>query len=135
MGRGVKMTDTAKVKKGKVGGDEVGTEDTGRLEADNEQWRRVLLCVCVCVGVVSVCVREGEKREEVLEVDPESREPAGLWVLPADSACPSDPVIPYLISTNFLCPDTFSLFSPCLCYTVCIYVSAIFRLLSLHPMY
>lgn len=34
--------------------------------------------VCVCVGVVSVCVREGEKREEVLEVDPESREPAGL---------------------------------------------------------
>lgn len=49
MGRGVKMTDTAKVKKGKVGGDEVGTEDTGRLEADNEQWRRVLLCVVVWV--------------------------------------------------------------------------------------
>ena len=37
-GEGVKMTDTAKVKKGKVGGDDVGSEDTEGLEPDNEQW-------------------------------------------------------------------------------------------------
>lgn len=30
------MTDTAKVKKSKVGGE--GSEDTERLEPDNEQW-------------------------------------------------------------------------------------------------
>lgn len=39
------MTDTAKVKKGKVGGDDVGSKDTERLEPDNEQWLSVLLCV------------------------------------------------------------------------------------------
>lgn len=67
----------AKVKKGKVGGDEVGL----RIQGD---WRQTMsnggecYCVCVCVGVVSVCVTEGEKRGEVLEVDPGSREPAGL---------------------------------------------------------
>lgn len=46
------MTDTAKVKKGKVGGDDVGSEDTERLEPGNEQWWRVLPCVrmCMCVG-------------------------------------------------------------------------------------
>lgn len=32
------MTDTAKVKKGKVGGDDVGSEAKERLEPDNEQW-------------------------------------------------------------------------------------------------
>lgn len=42
------MTDTAKVKKGKVGGDAVGSEDTERLEPDNEQQRGVLSCVYVC---------------------------------------------------------------------------------------
>lgn len=35
------MTDTAKVKKGEVGGDDVGSEDTERLEPDNEQWWRM----------------------------------------------------------------------------------------------
>ena len=45
------MTDTAKVKKGKVGGDDVGSEDTERLEADNEQWWVSVVGVCVCVCV------------------------------------------------------------------------------------
>ena len=43
------MTDTAKVKKGKVGGDDVGSEDTERLEPDNEQWWGVLSCAYVYV--------------------------------------------------------------------------------------
>lgn len=47
------MTDTAKVKKGKVGGDDVGSEDARRLEADNEQRWGVLSCVCMC-GLMGV---------------------------------------------------------------------------------
>lgn len=39
------MTDTAKVKKGKVGGDDVGKENTERLEPDTEKCWRVLPCV------------------------------------------------------------------------------------------
>lgn len=50
------MTDTAKVKKGKVGGDDVGSEDTERLEPDNRQWWSG------CVGGCSrcVCMRDRE---------------------------------------------------------------------------
>lgn len=44
--RGSKMTDTAKVKKGKVGGDDVGSEDTERLEPDNSQYWWVSMGRC-----------------------------------------------------------------------------------------
>lgn len=40
------MTDTAKVKKREVGGDNEGSEDIERLEPDNEQCCRALPCVC-----------------------------------------------------------------------------------------
>lgn len=72
------MTDTAKVKKGKVGGDDVGSKDTERLEPDNEQWLSVLLCVGGWVQQVCVYEREIETERAVLEVDPGSRGPAGL---------------------------------------------------------
>lgn len=43
-GVGLKMTDAAKVKEGKVGGEDVESEDTERLEPNNRRWWRV------CVG-------------------------------------------------------------------------------------
>lgn len=52
------MTDAAKVKKGKVGGEDVGSEDTERLEPNNRRWWRVCVGRCsrgVCVSV-RVCV-------------------------------------------------------------------------------
>lgn len=70
------MTDTAKVKEGKVGGDDVGSEDTERLEPDNRQWWRV------CVGGCSrcVCMRDRETGASSRPGDPRI-----LWTL--STAC------------------------------------------------
>lgn len=65
-------------------------------------------------GGVCVCVRG--KNREVLEVDPGSRGPAGLTVLPAASVCPTNPQIPFLLSKSssflalsFFCISSFPL--------------------------
>lgn len=100
--RGGEKTDTAKLKKGKVGGDDVGSEDTERREPDNRQWWSV------CVGGCSRCVCVWETERQVLQVDQVTRGSSGLWVLLADSACPPNPSIPYLLCTEPLLTSSSS---------------------------
>jgi len=71
---GLKMTDTAKVKKGKVGGDDVESEETEKLGA--RQWAMVgSYHACEWVGVVRVCVY---KRESETERERE-RDRGSIW--------------------------------------------------------